>query len=83
MYLLFCSSEFPVEKTVLPEEILGVVCRGLAVTSHAMENKVSPDLLMIGAMLPQIHVALLKVLDSLIIWLVLAQNIKNGRKNRI
>lgn len=59
-------SEFPVEKTVLPDEILGIVCRGLAVTSHTMGKKVSADLLMVGAMLPQIHVALLKVLDSLI-----------------
>lgn len=63
---------------MLPDEIFGVVCRGLAVTSHTMEKKVSTDLLMVGAMMPQIHVALLKVLDSLIMWSVLAQNIKNG-----
>jgi hypothetical protein len=82
MYLCFCSSEFPVEKTVLPDEILGVICRGLAVTSYAMEKKVSTDLLMVGAMLPQTHVALLKVMDSLIIWSVFTQNIKNGWMKR-
>jgi hypothetical protein len=78
MYLLSYRSEFPVEKTVLPDEILGVVCRGLAVTSHTMGKKVSPDLLMVGAMLPQIHISLLKVLDSLIAWSVFAKNIQNG-----
>jgi hypothetical protein len=59
-------SEFPVEKTVLPDEILGVICRGLAVNSQTMGKNVSPDLVMVGAMLPQIHIALLKVLDCLI-----------------
>jgi hypothetical protein len=83
MYLLSYSSEFPVEKTVLPDEILGVVCRGLAVTSHTMGKKVSADLLMVGAMLPQIHISLLKVLDSLIAWSVLAKNIQNGWMNRL
>jgi hypothetical protein len=68
MYHLFYSSQFPVEKTVLPDEVLGIVCRGLAVTSHTMGKKVSADHLMVGAMLPQIHVSLLKVLDSLIAW---------------
>jgi hypothetical protein len=83
MCLVFCSSEFPVEKTVLPDEILEVVCRGLAVTSHTMGKKVSTDLLMVGAMLPQIHVTLLKVLDSLIIWSVLAQNVNSDWMSKI
>jgi hypothetical protein len=66
-----------VEKTVLPDEILGIICRGLAVASHTMGKKVSTDVLMVGAMLPQIHVALLKVLDSLITWSVFAKNVHN------
>lgn len=69
------------EKTVLPDEILGVICRGLAVNSHTMGKKVSADLLMVGAVLPQIHIALLKVLDSLIIWSVFAQNFSKGWMN--
>lgn len=55
---------------MLPEEILGVICRGLAVNSQTMEKNVSPDLVMVGAMLPQIHIALLEVLDCLIMWSV-------------
>lgn len=71
------------EKTVLPDEILAVICRGLAVNSHTMGKKMSADLLMVGAMLPQIHTALLKVLDSLIIWSVFSQNFNNGWVNRL
>lgn len=71
------------EKTVLPGEISGIVCRGLAVTSHTMGKKVSADLLMVGAMLPQIHIALLKVLDSLITWSVFVMNVHSGWMNRL
>ncbi|XP_069676657.1 proline-, glutamic acid- and leucine-rich protein 1-like [Periplaneta americana] len=62
--MLVC--EFPVEKTVLPDVILGLVCRGLGVNSHTLGKKVSTDLLMVGAMLPQIHVSLLNIVDALI-----------------
>lgn len=68
---------------MLPDEILGVICRGLAVNSQTMGKKVSADLLMVGAMLPQIHIALLKVLDCLIIWSVFLQNFDNGSLKRL
>ncbi|KAJ9601633.1 hypothetical protein L9F63_000241 [Diploptera punctata] len=60
-------SKFPVEKTVLPDAILGVVCRGLAVNNRSLGKKISPDVLMISAMLPQLHITMLRLLDSLVI----------------
>ena len=68
---------------MLPDEILGVICRGLAVNSQTMEKNVSPDLVMVGAMLPQIHIALLKVLDCLIMWSVFLKNFDNGSVKRL
>ena len=68
---------------MLPDEILGVICRGLAVNSQTMGKKASADLLMVVAMLPQIHIALLKVLDCLIIWSVFLQNFDNGSLKRL
>ncbi|XP_067014311.2 proline-, glutamic acid- and leucine-rich protein 1 [Anabrus simplex] len=59
-------AEFPVAKAVLPDLVLSLVCRGLAVTSKTLGKKISNEKLALSLALPQIHLALLKVVRSLI-----------------
>ncbi|XP_075226835.1 proline-, glutamic acid- and leucine-rich protein 1-like [Lycorma delicatula] len=55
----------PFPKTVLPDVILGLICRGLAVTCLSLGN-VTNDSLALGSVLPDVHTDLLNILIALI-----------------
>ncbi|XP_018356977.1 PREDICTED: uncharacterized protein LOC108757111 [Trachymyrmex septentrionalis] len=52
--------------SVLPHDILGVLCRGLAITPLNLINKTSFKEQMLYIILPKLHISLLTVLDAFI-----------------
>lgn len=65
--LSMCSEPFPVSKAVQPGSILSLISRGLAVNCTTLSKNLITDNVAIGALLPQIHVALFRLLDTLIL----------------
>ncbi|XP_011707315.1 PREDICTED: uncharacterized protein LOC105462429 [Wasmannia auropunctata] len=57
---------YEARNSVLPHDILGVLCRGLAVTPLNLVNKTSFKEQMLYIILPKMHIGLLKVLDAFI-----------------
>ncbi|RZF36203.1 hypothetical protein LSTR_LSTR008529 [Laodelphax striatellus] len=56
---------FPVPKPVLPDAIMGAVCRGLAVTCASL-GPTKTDSIALGSVLPEVHVHLLNLMMDLI-----------------
>lgn len=65
----FCvfSEPFPVAKSIQPSKIFSIIARGLAVNCATLSKNAITDNIAIGAILPQIHVSLFRLLDSLIL----------------
>lgn len=64
---LFCREPFPVPKQIIPTKILALVSRGLAVNCATLSKNLITDNIAVGALIPQIHVALFQLLDALIL----------------
>ncbi|KYN43276.1 Proline-, glutamic acid- and leucine-rich protein 1 [Trachymyrmex septentrionalis] len=60
------SNKDAVQNSVLPHDILGVLCRGLAITPLNLINKTSFKEQMLYIILPKLHISLLTVLDAFI-----------------
>ncbi|XP_039288323.1 proline-, glutamic acid- and leucine-rich protein 1 [Nilaparvata lugens] len=56
---------FPVAKPVLPDAIMGAICRGLAVTCASL-GPAKTDSIALGSVLPQVHIHLLNLMMDLI-----------------
>ncbi|KYM90985.1 Proline-, glutamic acid- and leucine-rich protein 1 [Atta colombica] len=57
---------YEARNSVLPHDILGVLCRGLAITPLNLMNKTSFKEQMLYIILPKLHINLLTVLDAFI-----------------
>lgn len=67
LYFLFIFySGFDKKNSVLPHEILKVLCRGLAIQPSNLKNRKSIREQMLYLILPKLHIALFNVLDGLI-----------------
>lgn len=62
-----CSEPFPVAKAVQPGLVLSVISRGLAVNCATLLKNAIIDNVAVGALLPQVHVSLFRLLDSMIL----------------
>lgn len=68
MFFLSIQSEpFPVTKAVQAGPVFSIIARGLAVNCATLARNAITDNIAIAAILPQIHVALFRLLDSLIL----------------
>ncbi|KZC05222.1 Proline-, glutamic acid- and leucine-rich protein 1 [Dufourea novaeangliae] len=65
-YLAYMLREFDKKNSVLTQEILKVICRGLAVQPSNVKNLESFKNQFLYVIIPQLHVALFNVLDALI-----------------
>lgn len=61
------SEPFPVSKAVQPGLVFSIIARGLAVNCATLSKNAITDNIAIGAILPQVHVSLFRLLDSLIL----------------
>lgn len=61
------SDPFPVAKSVQPGLVFSIIARGLAVNCATLTKNAITDNIAIAAVLPQIHVSLFRLLDSLIL----------------
>lgn len=61
------SEPFPVTKAIQPGAVFSIIARGLAVNCATLSKNAITDNIAIGAVLPQVHVALFRLLDSLIL----------------
>lgn len=61
------SEPFPTAKLIQPERIIAVITRGLGVTCQTLSRNTITDNIAVGTLLPQIHVALFNLLDTLIL----------------
>lgn len=68
---LIFREPFPVETTVDVENIFGIISRGLAVNCSTLSSNLIRENIAIGALIPDIHVILFKLLDVLIMLLVI------------
>ncbi|XP_024887109.1 proline-, glutamic acid- and leucine-rich protein 1-like [Temnothorax curvispinosus] len=66
IYLSSMLRGYDARNSVLPHDILGVLCRGLAITPLNLKNKTSFKEQMLYIVLPKLHISLLAVLDALI-----------------
>lgn len=67
-YLRFGYSDpFPVPKAVQTGMVFAIIARGLAVNCATLTKNAITDNIAIGALLPQMHVSLFRLLDSLIL----------------
>ncbi|XP_012539856.1 uncharacterized protein LOC105838674 [Monomorium pharaonis] len=66
IYLSSMLRGYEAKNSVLPHDILGVLCRGLAITPLNLKNKTSFKEQMLYMILPKLHVSLLTVLDAFI-----------------
>ncbi|PSN44353.1 hypothetical protein C0J52_19619 [Blattella germanica] len=66
MKCIFSSSEFPLDKALDLSAIMGIACRALAVNSRTIGKKVSNDITLTSVLLPEIHVAVFDLINSLI-----------------
>lgn len=66
---VFClfSEPFPVAKAVQPGLVFSIIARGLAVNCATLAKNAITDNIAVGAVLPQVHVALFRLLDSMIL----------------
>lgn len=58
---------YPVAKQVLPSRLLSLISRGLAVNCTTLAKNLITDNIAVGALVPQLHVGLFQLLDSLIL----------------
>ncbi|XP_012138499.1 proline-, glutamic acid- and leucine-rich protein 1 [Megachile rotundata] len=65
-YLSHMLRGFGRKNTVFPQEILKVLCRGLAIQPSNLKNQTSVQQQMLYLLLPHLHIALLNVLEALI-----------------
>lgn len=63
---LYFYSGLGTKNSVLPHEILKVLCRGLAIQPLNIKNQNSVKEQILYLILPELHIALFNVLDSLI-----------------
>lgn len=63
---LYFYSGLGTKNSVLPHEILKVLCRGLAIQPSNIKNQNSVKEQILYLILPELHIALFHVLDSLI-----------------
>lgn len=61
------SEPFHVAKAIQPAKILGLISRGLAVNCTTLAANLITDNIAVGALLPEMHVALFGLLDAMII----------------
>ncbi|XP_018058824.1 PREDICTED: uncharacterized protein LOC108694067 [Atta colombica] len=66
IYLSSMLHGYEARNSVLPHDILGVLCRGLAITPLNLMNKTSFKEQMLYIILPKLHINLLTVLDAFI-----------------
>ncbi|KAL0122832.1 hypothetical protein PUN28_007485 [Cardiocondyla obscurior] len=66
IYLSSMLSGYEAKNSVLPHDILRVLCRGLAITPLSLKNKTAFKEQMLYIILPKLHICLLKVLDAFI-----------------
>lgn len=66
-YFFYFREPFPVAKQIQPAKILGLISRGLAVNCNTLSINQIVDNIIVGFFLPEIHVALFELLDSLIL----------------
>ncbi|XP_011160597.1 proline-, glutamic acid- and leucine-rich protein 1 [Solenopsis invicta] len=66
IYLSSMLRGYEVRTSVLPHDILGVLCRGLAITPLNLKNKTTFKEQMLYMILPKLHISLLTVLDTFI-----------------
>ncbi|XP_011882454.1 PREDICTED: uncharacterized protein LOC105570100 [Vollenhovia emeryi] len=66
IYLSSMLRGYEARNSVLPHDILGVLCRGLAVTPLNLKDKSSFKEQMLYVILPKLHISLLTVLDAFI-----------------
>ncbi|KAK9504576.1 hypothetical protein O3M35_010881 [Rhynocoris fuscipes] len=57
---------FPLEKSVNPEAIFSIICRGLSVNCRTLEANITCDTLILSTQIPAIQEACLGLLDALI-----------------
>lgn len=69
LHLIFFNfrEPFPVGKQIQPAKILGLISRGLAVNCSTLSINLIIDNIIVGALLPELHVSLFKLLESLIL----------------
>ncbi|XP_011639872.1 proline-, glutamic acid- and leucine-rich protein 1-like [Pogonomyrmex barbatus] len=65
-YLSIMLRGYEERNSVLPHDILGLLCRGLAITPLNLKDKVSCKEQMLYIILPKMHISLLTVLDAFI-----------------
>ncbi|KAG5312499.1 PELP1 protein, partial [Acromyrmex insinuator] len=66
IYLSSMLRGYEARNSVLPHDILGILCRGLAITPLNLMNKTSFKEQMLYIILPKLHISLLTVLDAFI-----------------
>ncbi|KAL6263681.1 hypothetical protein P5V15_003770 [Pogonomyrmex californicus] len=65
-YLSIMLRGYEERNSVLPHDILGLLCRGLAITPLNLKNKISCNEQMLYIILPKMHISLFTVLDAFI-----------------
>lgn len=63
----FASEPFPVTKAVQPGLVFSIISRGLAVNCSTLSKNAIIDNVAVAAILPQIHISLFQLLDSVIL----------------
>ncbi|KAG8232447.1 hypothetical protein J437_LFUL012371 [Ladona fulva] len=66
---LMLQNPLPAAKIIPVEEVMGLLCRALAVTCNSLKDKVSSEFLALGARLPEIHSASFSILSVLMAWM--------------
>lgn len=64
---LASRSPYPVPKQILPARVLALISRGLAVNCTTLAKNLITDNIAVGALVPQLHIALFQLLDALIL----------------
>lgn len=67
VFFLKISGPFPIAKAIQPGLVFSIIARGLAVNCAILWKNAITDNIAIGAILPQVHVSLFRLLDSLIL----------------
>lgn len=65
MFSIYNCSGYETKNFVLPNDIIKVLCRGLAITPFNIHNK-TVEQQMLYIILPKMHISLLAVLDAFI-----------------
>lgn len=60
------SGPYSVEKVIRPNQILGIIKRGLDVNAKSIAKNAIVDNLVLASIIPQIHVHLFDVLDAFV-----------------